>query len=220
MGKELCVFLLKQELRGVVEELPEVFSDGTEADAGEEVDTESGVLYGVLGEHAFQVLLQVLLLELGSELIHAKVLSELLEEDLDEDTTGGCGVLLGELDAGQACPLNDFLVKKVGEHLGSVPELVDLQSVDCDVLLHEEFVELLCVDFVDAAEALCCEAVEAEVGSLLHVALQDHVAQLHLLAFSDVEFEELVTAVLEVDGGHDHQVYRPSQVNQILLCEV
>ena len=79
--------------------------------------------------------------------------------------------------------------------------------MDIVVGLSEELEELGCVELrVDQAEALGQQAIETKVGPLLHATLEDHVAKLHFLTLTDVKFEELVAALLIVNGGHDYQV--------------
>lgn len=121
-----------------------------------------------------------------------------MKHNLDEDTRRSSGFFLCKADDLEARPFNCLGIEQVGKDFGPVAEFVDFKAVDHFELFHEEFVEVLGVDVIQHAETLGQVAVKAEVGPLLHAALQDHVAQLHLLALSDVQLQELVTALLEV----------------------
>ena len=88
----------------------------------------------------------------------------------------------------------------MAEELGPIPELVHLKSVEGLILLDEEVAELGLIDVrVKKAEPLRKEAVEAQVGSLLCAALENHVTKLNLLPLSDIQLQKLVTALLKVD---------------------
>jgi hypothetical protein len=42
----------------------------------------------------------------------------------------------------------------------------------------------------------------------------------YLIAFLDLDFEELVNSFLIVKGVHDRQVDRPTQVDEVGLCTI
>lgn len=91
-------------------------------------------------------------------------------------------------------------MEQVPEELGSVAELVDFEPVHRLVLAVEEVQEegwiLL---WEEHAQPLGKQPEESEVRPLLSAALEDHVAELGLLALPNVELEELVAALFEVD---------------------
>lgn len=75
----------------------------------------------------------------------------------------------------------------MSKEFGCIPQLIHFQSMDLDILLHEHFMELDTVNVsIYETKPLSKESVESEVGSLLHVTLQDHITELKLLAFSNV----------------------------------
>mmetsp|Transcript_53341 Transcript_53341/g.159164 ORF Transcript_53341/g.159164 Transcript_53341/m.159164 type:complete len:393 (+) Transcript_53341:580-1758(+) len=87
--------------------------------------------------------------------------------------------------------------------------------------LHVEgLLESLLVGRVDPAEALGLQREEAVEHTLHRATVYQHSADLFLLTLRYVQLEDLVDALLKVHGGHDHQVYRPAEVDKILLSEV
>lgn len=63
-------------------------------------------------------------------------------------------------------------------------------------------------------------SIVREVRPVLHAALDDHIAELNLLAGSDLHLKKLVTAFFKVNCRHDDQVDRLSKLNQIAFGEV
>jgi hypothetical protein len=60
----------------------------------------------------------------------------------------------------------------VPEEFGTIPEFVHFNLMDIVVGLSEELEELGCVELrVNQAEALCQQAIETQVGPLLHATL-------------------------------------------------
>ena len=66
--------------------LTHLLSDGTEADGGEVVDRESGILGIVHGEHPAARHPDLGVLEPLGNVLQAHTLRDLVEQDLDEDT--------------------------------------------------------------------------------------------------------------------------------------
>lgn len=151
----------------------------------------------VLGEEAGEVFFEVGVHELGVQGFKAHILAHFLEQNLDEDAGGGRGVVLGESDAGQHAPGQGRGVKQMREELGSVTQLVCVELVDGDELLLEDLAEMRLIGVEQLAETLRQTAVEAQERSLLHAALQHHVAHLLLLPLPDVQFQQLMRALLE-----------------------
>ncbi len=54
-------------------------------------------------------------------------------------------------------------------------------------------------------------------GLLLTAALQDHLQDLNLLAWAQRDLHQLVPRLLKVHAGHDGQVDRTPQVDQVSL---
>lgn len=127
-----------------------------------------------------------------------------MEQDLDEDAGAGGCVFLGEADGSERGPGDRVGVEQVPEELGGVAQLVDFESVHGLVLPVEEVQEegrvLL---WKQDAQTLGQQPKEPEIGPLLSAALEDHVAELRLLALSNVKLEEFVAALFEVNRGHD-----------------
>lgn len=94
------------------------------------------------------------LLQLGHEALNSQVTRNLLHEDLDEDSAVRCGILLSERDLLQAGPVETVSIEQVSEQFGTVPDLVDLMSVDALVLLYETLIERCLIILVDNAQAL------------------------------------------------------------------
>ena len=106
------------------------------------------------------------------------------------------------------------------EESSHIANAVGLIAVDGGILSAETLVELVAEGVGDAAETLAEKAIEAEVGALLTAALQNHVAHLRLLAWLELDLEELVGALLEVDTGHDGEVDLTPQLDQIRVASV
>mmetsp|Transcript_52396 Transcript_52396/g.138391 ORF Transcript_52396/g.138391 Transcript_52396/m.138391 type:complete len:517 (+) Transcript_52396:598-2148(+) len=103
------------------------------------------------------------------------------------------------------------------EELANVPQLVRLQTVHRGELNPKERVEVLLVDRLEVAELLGLEREEA-VEHLLHgAAVDEHRADLLLLALRDVQLQDLVDALLVVQRRHDHEVDGTAEVHQVLL---
>jgi len=105
----------------------------------------------------------------------------------------------------------------MSEELCSVPYFVNIQAVDCLILLSEYDPELLLVNICHFTEALPKEPEEPGVYSLLHAALDDHSAEFLELIFSNGKLEQLMTALIEINGAHDDQVDRSSKVDHLLF---
>ena len=117
-------------------------------------------------------------------------------------------------------PGDRIRVQQVGEELPDVPQLIRLQPVHRVVLHPEALREVVLVHGVQAAEPLRLEH-EEPVEHLLHgTTVDEHGADLLLLALRDVELQDLVHALLIMHRGHDHQVDLPPQVHHVLLREV
>lgn len=64
------------------------------------------------------------------------------------------------------------------KQFGTVPDLVDLVSVDTLVLLYEALVEHGLIVLIDNAQTLSQEAVVSRERALLHATVNDHVDHL------------------------------------------
>jgi len=117
----------------------------------------------------------------------------------------------------EEAPRDGVRVEQVREELPDVPQLVRLETVHRGELHPEEGVEVLLVDRLEVAEALRLQGEEA-VEHLLHgAAVNQHRADLLLLALPDVQLQDLVDALLEVHRRHDHEVDGTPEVHQVLL---
>lgn len=207
------IFLLRHHLQII----SELIRQSTQTDGRKEVDGESRVARVVPREESAEVRLKSRVLKSGVELLDSHEFGEFLEQDFDEDSTGAGRVVLVQLDALEDVPSDGVRIEKVREELADVPEPVGVQSVRCVVNVLEDLLELLRVDFVDGAEALGQQAVELLVGSLLGAAVEEHVAQLALLARLQLHPHQLVRALLEVQTRVDRQVNRAPQGDQVGL---
>jgi hypothetical protein len=108
----------------------------------------------------------------------------------------------------------------VSEEASQVSQLALLEPMNALILTLKKLREFLLVDLVNLAESLACVSIELQICSLLHAALDNHVAEFDFLARSDLKFEELVTALFVFDGRHDNQVDRLAELHKILVCEV
>ena len=68
--------------------------------------------------------------------------------------------------------------------------------MDALILAGKELTELFPIDVEKLAEPLSNVAVKRQVRAILHAALNDHIAEFDLLAGPDLQFEQLVTALL------------------------
>ena len=105
--------------------------------------------------------------------------------------------------------------------------------MDCVVSIHKNLHERLNVELIDLTESLSHQTKELLVSPtrrrlngllkilrllpLLGAAVDDHVAELLLLTGLQVQLVQLVDGLLEVEGGLDGQVDRPSQGYQVGL---
>ena len=77
----------------------------------------------------------------------------------------------------------------MGEETGQIAEFGLLKSVNQLVLRLEQLRVKLNVGGVQYAESLAYVPVVAQVGSVLHAALENHVAEFDLLAWSDLKLQ-------------------------------
>lgn len=108
------------------------------------------------------------------ELRHANLLRDLLEQDLDKDTAAGCGLVLVEVDRGQAVPAQSIHAKHVSEQHGNVAQLVVLVSVNRVVVLGKSLLKQVAPQPVDLCEALANQTEELGVRLFLRATLDDH----------------------------------------------
>ena len=122
-----------------------------------------------------------------------------MEEDLDEDTRACSGVFLCKSDGPQTAPCDAVGVEQVTKELCAIPKLVDLHPVHSLILPCEVIVEQCPIHlWVHQTEALRNLAEESQVSALLGAALVDHVGELDLLTGTDLQFEELVAALIHL----------------------
>ena len=105
---------------------------------------------------------------------------------------------------------NDFHLESKISH---PPQFPRLQTVHGVVSVDKYFHEGFHIKFVHLAEPLAHQTKELLVGSLLRAAINDHVAELGLLAWLDVQLVQFVNRLLEIQGGLDCQVDGSSQGN-------
>ena len=200
--------------------LPEVLSQSSQTNGGEEVDGEPGVSGIVSWHQTFPGLGHGGIPGPVTQLGHAQELGQLLEQDLDEDPgAGGCVVFI-EFDDLEHLPADGVGVQEMREELGHVSELPSLQPVDSVVGVNEDLHEGLLVGLVDLTEPLTHQTKELLVCPLLGAAVNDHVTQLRLLAGLDVQLVQLVDCLLKVKSGLDCQIDGSSQRNQICLSSI
>jgi hypothetical protein len=108
----------------------------------------------------------------------------------------------------------------VCEEARKVAQLTLLQTVDLLVLGLKQLGVLLLIQLEELAISLSNVSVVAQVSSVLHAALNNHVAQLDFLPWTDLHFEQLMAALFEVDSRHDYQVDCLAQLHQVSLGEV
>lgn len=106
------------------------------------------------------------------------------------------------------------------EEARKVAQLALLQTVDLLVLGLKQLGVLLLIQLEELAISLSNVSVVAQVSSVLHAALNHHVAKLDFLPWTDLHFEQLMAALFEVDSRHDYQVDRLAQLHQVSLGEV
>ena len=85
--------------------------------------------------------------------------------------------------------------------------------VSVEKSLQKEFL----VFVINSAEPLSKKAKETLVYPLHHAAFQNHIHQLVLIALCDVHFQYFVSAFLKIDCRLNSQIYRLSQVYEVLL---
>ena len=90
---------------------------------------------------------------------------------------------------------------QVSEKLGHIAKFVRLQTVNGAVLLHEDLVEQLRVDFVDKTESAGEQTVVTEESALLRATLDEHRAQLNLGARRNVHLHQFVTSLFKIQRG-------------------
>lgn len=198
--------------------LSHILSKCTKADTGEEVDGESRVLWVVLGEEPLEERACGWVIE--KPLLHpieADVLEDLLEHDLDEDTGGGGGVLLCHPDDVHDGPGDSVARDEVAEEAGDVAEPIRLVPMDGVVVRAEAVFKVDRPHRVELGQSLAHEAVEFVVAPLLRATLNHHVAQLALVPLWHLHLEQLVHRLLKVERGHDGDVDRSAQIDQVGL---
>lgn len=79
-----------------------------------------------------------------------------------------------------------------------VAQLALLQTVDLLVLTLEQLRVLLLIQLEELAISLSNVSVVSQVSSVLHAALNHHLAQLDFLPWTDLHFEQLVATLFEV----------------------
>lgn len=198
--------------------LSHVFSQRTEADAGEEVDGESRVLGVVLGEETLEegsgrrVVKEAFL-----HLFKSNVFEDLLEHDLDKDTRGRGGILFRHAHDVQDRPRDSITGQEMAKEAGDIAQPIRLVPMDGVVVGSEAVLKVDRPDLVELAQSLAHETVELVVTPLLGATFDDHVAELRLLALGELHLEELVHRFFKVEGGHDGDVDRPAQIDEVGL---
>ena len=123
----VAVFLFSHDhLRHVFQVFAQVVRQATEADGGEEVDREPGVLRRILRHDPLEILGHVFILQPLVQLAQSERLGELLEQNLDENTRRRCRRLLRELKIRQARPWDRVRGQKMREELSHVAQLARL----------------------------------------------------------------------------------------------
>lgn len=148
------------------------------------------------------------------------MLLHLLEQNLDKDPrTAGC-VFLIHVDNGQRGPADTVSREEVAKEPSNVSESIGLITMNGVVVVAKALFEVFGPFPMQFAEAFSHVAVEFAVGAFLGATLDDHVAQLDILAFGDLELEQLVNALFEIERGHDGQVDGPTQVDEVGLGSI
>ena len=162
--------------------LTHLFCDSTKPNTCEVVDGKSGVLRVVQGEHTTASPLDFIVLEALHHNLQTHGFSHLVEHDLDEDTATRRRVLFSQFDAFHDAPRDRIGGEKVSEEASDIPETVCFVAVDSQVVVCESTLKAFVPNAVQLAETLANEAVERRVRSLLRATLDDHFAQLDLIA--------------------------------------
>ena len=115
-----------------------------------------------------------------------------------------------EVEAKLKSRRNDFQLESKISH---PPQFPRLQTVHGVVSVDKYFHEGFHIKFVHLAEPLAHQTKELLVGSLLRAAVNDHMAELGLLAWLDIQLVQFVNRLLEIQGGLDGQVDGSSQGN-------
>ena len=108
----------------------------------------------------------------------------------------------------------------MGEEACQVAQLALLKSMHALVLAGEKLGELLLIDFKEMAESLSNVAIEGQVSAILHATLNDHTTEFDLLPASDLKLKQLVTTFLKLDCGHDNEVDRLSELDEVFFSEI
>jgi hypothetical protein len=167
-----------------------------------------------------KVLSHLWILHFRVQLLQAERLGELLEENLDEDSRTRRRRLFGERNVRQTRPRHGVGGEQVSEKLGHIAKFVRLQTVNGAVLLHEDLVEQLRVDFVDKTESAGEQTVVTEESALLRATLDEHRAQLNLGARRNVHLHQFVTSLFKIQRGHDGEVDSASKIHEVGLGEI
>lgn len=179
--------------------LSHVLRQHTQSDRGEVVDRKARALWVIFWKEALPIFLQAWLLESFGKFFEPKLLLQLLKQDLDKDSRAAGGVLFIHVHDGQRCPADAVGRKQVAEEASNVAQSIGLVSMDGVVVSCEAARKRFRPLAMELAEALAHVAIELAVGSLLRTALDDHVAQLDILTFGDVELQKLVDTLLKVE---------------------
>lgn len=143
--------------------------------------------------------MQAGLLETLSELLEAKLLLHLLKHDLDKDSRTACGIFLVHVDDRHGCPADTVSRKEVAKKPGNVSQSICLVAMDGIVVVTKTLRKCIGPFPMQLAEAFAHVAVEFAVGTLLRATFDNHVAELNVLAFRHLKFEQLVHALFKVE---------------------
>jgi hypothetical protein len=192
-----------------------VFGQDTHTNAGEVVDREAGVARVLGREKTLETWSQDLVSEPGLQGRQAHVLCKILEQDLDEDTAAGGGFLFVKMDHREDMPANGIVADHMSEEARNVAQTIRLVTVDGIVVFGKRSLEQVRPEPVDLCESLSDQTVKLGVCPFLGAALDDHRRQFWLQTGRQVDLHQFVTAFFEVDAGHDRQVDRPAQIDQV-----
>ncbi|GIX65660.1 RNA-binding protein, putative [Babesia caballi] len=187
-----------------------------QADGRQEVDGEPQILRVVPGENPRQVRRQLGVVQLLAQLPQTQRVAQLLQNDLHEYAPTRGGARLAEHDDRQHRPGHRVRRQHVREELGHVPQLCGLQPVHQLVLLGKALLEVVRVHHAQLRKALCLQGVEGLERALHRTAVDQHRADFHFAAGGQVQLQQLVHALLVVERGHDAQIHRLPQVDQVL----
>lgn len=199
----------------VGEVLSHLLGQDAHANAGEVVDGEPDVARVLSREEALEAGPQRLIGHACSELNQADFFRNVLEQNLDKDTATRRGLLLVEVDDGEAVPAQGVGSKHVTEQHSNVPQLVVLVPMDRLVVLDKGLLEEVAPQPVDLGKALTNQAKELGVCLLLRATLDNHRRQLGLLADGEVNLHQFVNRFLWVGARHDGEIDGPPQVDQV-----